>query len=115
MRVRRAQIHEHLQEMGLIIPTSLAEIPVVIDIADSIRRGKQELRLAIKPEAEAVGLTLQDLAKQVRQGFYGEEVQRIQRGRDAVWVMLRVRRQTITGRRTILGNRNFKPRFPYHR
>jgi multidrug efflux pump subunit AcrB len=36
-----------------------------------------------------VGLTLSDLARQVRQAFYGEEAQRIQRGRDDVRVMVR--------------------------
>lgn len=61
----------------------------VYDIADSFRGGKQELRLAILPSAEALGLTLQDLARQVRQGFYGEEAQRIQRGKDDVKVMVR--------------------------
>jgi multidrug efflux pump subunit AcrB len=67
----------------------LAEYPGVLDIADSFRRGKRELKLDILPEAEPLGLTLQDLARQVRQAFYGEEVQRIQRGRDEVRVMLR--------------------------
>jgi len=61
----------------------------VYDIADSFRGGKQELRLEILPSAEALGLTLQDLASQVRQGFYGEEAQRIQRGKDDVKVMVR--------------------------
>jgi multidrug efflux pump subunit AcrB len=36
-----------------------------------------------------LGLTLRDLARQVRQGFYGEEAQRIQRGRDDIKVMVR--------------------------
>ncbi|MFQ5418531.1 MAG: efflux RND transporter permease subunit, partial [Myxococcota bacterium] len=39
--------------------------------------------------AEALGLSLTDLARQVRQAFYGEEAQRIQRGRDDVRVMVR--------------------------
>jgi multidrug efflux pump subunit AcrB len=67
----------------------LAGYEGVFDIADSYRAGKQELKLAIKPEAEARGLTLADLARQVRQAFYGEEAQRIQRGRDDVKVMVR--------------------------
>ena len=44
---------------------------------------------AAKPEAELAGLTLADLGRQVRQAFYGEEVQRIQRGRDELRVMVR--------------------------
>ncbi|MGK0459836.1 MAG: multidrug efflux pump subunit AcrB [Candidatus Azotimanducaceae bacterium] len=67
----------------------LAEYPGVIDITDSFRSGKQELQLNISPGGEALGLTLANLAQQVRQAFYGEEAQRIQRGRDDVRVMVR--------------------------
>ena len=67
----------------------LAEYPGVIDITDSFRSGKQELQLDISPGGEALGLTLANLARQVRQAFYGEEAQRIQRGRDDVRVMVR--------------------------
>ena len=61
----------------------------VIDISDSFRGGKPELKLDITPKAEALGLSLQDMGRQVRQGFFGEEAQRIQRGRDDVRVMVR--------------------------
>ncbi len=67
----------------------LAAYDGVDEIADSFLEGKRELKLAIKPAAETLGLTLADLARQVRQGFYGEEAQRIQRGRDDVRVMVR--------------------------
>jgi multidrug efflux pump subunit AcrB len=67
----------------------LAEYPGVHEIADSFREGKREVRLNIKPEAEILGLTLADLGRQVRQAFYGEEAQRIQRGRDDIRVMVR--------------------------
>jgi multidrug efflux pump subunit AcrB len=59
------------------------------DIRNSYESGHREIKLNIKPEAEALGLTLQDLADQVRAGFYGMEVQRIQRGQDEVKVMVR--------------------------
>jgi multidrug efflux pump subunit AcrB len=61
----------------------------VYDIRNSYERGTPEIKLNIKPEAEALGLTLSDLARQVRAGFYGEEVQRVQRGQDEVKVMVR--------------------------
>ena len=67
----------------------LASFEGVIDISDSFREGKEEIQLQIKSEAESLGLTQIDLAKQVRSSFYGDEVQRIQRGRDDVRVMLR--------------------------
>ena len=61
----------------------------VYSITDSFRAGKQEMKLGITPTAETLGLTLQDLGNQVRQAFYGEEAQRIQRGRDDIRVMVR--------------------------
>ena len=67
----------------------LAEYPGVVDITDSFRSGKQELKLSILPSGESLGLSLGSLARQVRQAFYGEEAQRIQRGRDDVRVMVR--------------------------
>ena len=61
----------------------------VFDVRNSYESGTPEIKLNIKPEAEALGLTLADLARQVRAGFYGEEVQRVQRGQDEVRVMVR--------------------------
>jgi len=61
----------------------------VYDVRNSYERGTAEIKLNIKPEAESLRLTLADLARQVRAGFYGEEVQRVQRGQDEVKVMVR--------------------------
>jgi len=61
----------------------------VYDVRNSYERGRPEIKLNIRPEAESLGLTLQDLAQQVRAGFYGTEVQRVQRGQDEVKVMVR--------------------------
>ena len=67
----------------------LSSFPGARDIADTFEVGKRELEISLRPAGEAAGLTLEDLARQVRQGFYGEEVQRIQRGRDDIKVMVR--------------------------
>ncbi len=71
------------------LKAQLAEFPGVIDIADSFREGKVEMKLGLRPEARTLGITLADLARQVRAGFYGDEAMRIQRGRDEVKVMVR--------------------------
>ena len=71
------------------LETNLAEYPGVEDIANSFQPGKKELKLGLTPEGRTLGLELADLARQVRSGFYGEEVQRIQRGRDDIRVMVR--------------------------
>ena len=87
----------------------LETYPGVYGIADSYRSGKQEIKLDIKPAAEASGLTLQDLARQVRQAFYGEEAQRIQRGRDDVRVMVRY---PADERRSLYHLENMRIRLP---
>lgn len=80
---------DELQQVADRLKQELATYPGVQDLADSYRAGKEEIELEITPEAQAAGLTLADLALQVRQAFYGEEAQRIQRGRDEVKVMVR--------------------------
>ena len=61
----------------------------VHDVTDSFEGGPREMRIGIKPAAETLGLALEDVGRQVRQAFYGEEAQRIQRGRDDIRVMVR--------------------------
>ena len=67
----------------------LTEYEGVFDISDTFEEGKLELKLSLKETGRMLGLTWEDLARQVRQGFYGDEVQRVQRGRDDIRVMVR--------------------------
>lgn len=71
------------------IREKLNEYPGVYEIKDSFEGGKEEIKLKIKPSAEQLGLTLNQLGSQVRDAFFGAEAQRIQRGRDDVRVMVR--------------------------
>ncbi|MBF0588608.1 MAG: efflux RND transporter permease subunit [Magnetococcales bacterium] len=87
---------DHLQEVAEKIRGRLAEYPGVFDIQDTFERGKPEIQLTIRPEAELMGLTSSDLGNQVRQAFFGAEAQRIQRGRDDVRVMVRYPSQQRT-------------------
>ncbi len=80
---------EQLGEAAARLEAKVREFDGVYDIRNSIEGGARELKLDLRPEAQVLGLSLQDLARQVRQGFYGEEVQRIQRGADEVKVMVR--------------------------
>ena len=61
----------------------------VFDIKDSYSDGKDQLNISILPEAENYGITNSSLATQVRQGFYGQDIQTIQRGRDEIKVNIR--------------------------
>jgi multidrug efflux pump subunit AcrB len=79
-----------LEEVSKKAKQALASYGWVTDIADNNRKGKKQLKLDnLTPQAEALNLRLIDVARQVRQGFYGEEVQRLQRGRHEVKVMVR--------------------------
>src|SRR5690606_15929455 len=51
---------------------------------------RDELIITIRPEGEALGLTQQMLARQVRAAFFGEQAQRVQRERDDIRVMVRL-------------------------
>jgi len=68
---------------------TMRSMPEIKDASSAWRDGKPEIELRVRPSAEPLGLTQQDLARQVRQAFFGEEAQRIQRGRDDVKVMVR--------------------------
>ena len=61
----------------------------VYQIGSDFSPGKNELRLTLKPEARALGLTVNDLARQVYAGYYGNEAVRLQRGRDDIRVKVR--------------------------
>lgn len=72
------------------VKEKLAGFNGVTDISDSDLEGKREIRLTgLTAEGKSLGLRLEDVALQLRQGFYGEEAQRLQRGRDEVKVMVR--------------------------
>ena len=78
-----------LKAAAEMVKIEFNKYPGVLDLRDSFRAGKQEIKLNILSDAKPLGLTLNDLARQVRQAFYGEEAQRIQRGTDDVRVMVR--------------------------
>ncbi|MBN1306432.1 MAG: efflux RND transporter permease subunit [Chitinispirillaceae bacterium] len=78
-----------LDKAKKMLKEKLAEYPSLSDITDSDIEGWREVRLSLKPAAYAAGLTLSDVAGQVRQGFFGQEVQRFQRGEDEIRVWVR--------------------------
>ncbi|MCF6312482.1 MAG: efflux RND transporter permease subunit [Verrucomicrobiales bacterium] len=80
---------EQLTDAASRIGKQLTSYTGLFDISDSLDQSRAEIQLRIKPEAEQFGLTMADLARQVRQAFFGEEIQRLQRGRDEVRVMMR--------------------------
>jgi multidrug efflux pump subunit AcrB len=78
-----------LQAATQQLKQALAQYDGVFDIDDNLFGGNDEIVLALKPEADLLGISLTDLARQVRYGFYGAEVQRLQRDGEEVKVMVR--------------------------
>lgn len=66
----------------------IAQIPELGDVTDNDPKGFREIKIKLKPQAYLLGLNDLEIARQIRQGFFGAEVQRLQRGQDEikVWV-----------------------------
>jgi len=79
-----------LKEVANKVKERLGTYPTVFEIADSLSDGKEELRIELTKQGKALGLTRVEVSRQVRSAFFGAEVQRIQRGRDDVRVMVRL-------------------------
>ncbi len=78
-----------LDQVAEKIKSTLASYPGVGDIADTYALGKQELKVRLTPEARTLGVTEEDLGRQLRSAYYGAEALRLQRGRNEVKVLVR--------------------------
>ena len=72
-----------------LLKAELQKIDGVKDIRDDTPLGNNEFIVELKPKGKALGFTLRDLTSQLRRGFYGQEVMRLQRGRDEVKIWVR--------------------------
>lgn len=54
------------------------------------QRQREEFAITLKPRALELGITQRALAQQIRQAFYGEEAQRLQRDGEEIRVMVRL-------------------------
>jgi len=96
----RGQDFDQLKQAAAELKAEIATYPGTFDITDNFKPGKQEQKIRVKEGARSIGITMRDLARQVRQAFYGDEALRIQRGRDDVKVMVRYsekERRSIAG------------------
>lgn len=80
---------EELTDAKEFLKAQLREIPELKEINDNITTGKRELQLELTQKAYFLGFTHNEISKQIRQGFFGEEVQRLQKGTDEVKVWVR--------------------------
>ncbi|MFO7558466.1 MAG: efflux RND transporter permease subunit [Desulfobacterales bacterium] len=84
---------EVLEKASKDVAMALDFFPNVEDINDGFSPGKQQIDIQIRPEARSLGLRSQDVARQIRNSYYGARVLRQQRGRNEITVMVRLPKQ----------------------
>ena len=67
----------------------LEKMPSLFNITDNSQIGNQEIQISLKPEAYVFGLTQNSLMQQVRNGYHGTLAQRMQEGKNEIWVYVR--------------------------
>jgi multidrug efflux pump subunit AcrB len=77
------------------------------DIRNNLEGATEEIRLTMKPGTAKLGLTLADVNRQVRQAYFGEEVQRLPRDGQDVRVKVRY---PLESRRSIESLKHFRVR-----
>ena len=82
-----------LEKVSHQLADTLRAYPIVKDVDDGFSQGKQQLDFTVLPEGKSLGLTAEDVARQVRNAFYGAEALRQQRGRNEIKVMVRLPEQ----------------------
>ncbi|MDO6426886.1 efflux RND transporter permease subunit [Thalassotalea sp. 1_MG-2023] len=80
---------ETLKEVSEQVKERLRTYPTVFEISDSLSNGKQELEIELTDQGHAMGISRSTITRQVRNAFFGSEIQRIQRGRDDVRVIIK--------------------------
>jgi len=80
---------DDLREAILDLKTEVSTYDGVVGTWDNLESSASEIRFTMKPGAESLGITLQDVTRQVRQAFFGQEVQRLPRNGEDVRVMVR--------------------------
>lgn len=89
------------------LKAQLATYDSVFNVRDRLQTAMEEIRLELKPGAQELGLTLADVSRQVRQAYYGEEVQRLPREGNDVKVFVRYPQET---RRSLDSLKDFRIR-----
>ena len=81
---------ERLDSASASLAESLRQFTSVREIDDGFTPGKEQLNFKLLPEGHSLGLTVRDVAYQVRSAFYGVEALRQQRGRNEIKVMVQL-------------------------
>lgn len=98
-----------LREAANDVKQQLATYETTYDISDNLTAPGQAIRLSLKPGAEALGVDLATISNQIRQAYFGDIVQRIQRDGEEVEVRVSY---PLEDRRSIDSIREFRVRLP---
>lgn len=71
------------------VKAEMNRLSELTDVVDNNQEGLREINVTLTEKGRYLGLNLQEVLGQVRNGFFGNEVQRLQRGRDEVRVWVR--------------------------
>lgn len=78
-----------LEQAGEILKNRIKEIDHVYEVVDTYELGKQEFVYKLNNVGLAAGITPSDVGRLLRSAFYGIEVDRIQKGRNEVKVLVK--------------------------
>lgn len=81
---------DHLRAAADYVKEHLSTYSNAYDIGDNLSSAAEEIQISLTPGAETLGITLADVSRQLRQAYYGEEVQRLPREGEDVRVMVRL-------------------------
>ncbi|MEM1294778.1 MAG: efflux RND transporter permease subunit [Verrucomicrobiota bacterium] len=81
--------YDLLKDASVALRDEMAAIKGTYNISTSLKDGKAEYLYRLTPEGLAVGLTPQELGRQLRSAYFGLEVERLQRGPSEVVVYVR--------------------------
>ena len=79
-----------LEAASADLAQELAAFPAASDIDDGFSPGKEQFDFKIKPAGYRLGLTPSEVARQVRNAYYGSESIRQLRGRNEIKIMVRL-------------------------
>ncbi len=85
-----------LENASRALASELENYPLVQDIDDGVEEGKPQFDFTMRPEAISLGLTADDVGRQIRGAFEGTEVLRQQRGRNEIKVKVRLPKRDRT-------------------
>jgi len=100
---------EVLARAATDLKTFMANMPGIYEISDSLALGKRHVEIQLTPAGKAAGLTPALVGKQLRASFGGAEVQRLQRGREEIKVVVRYPDERRRSLRELASERILRP------